>query len=154
MNATFIDPLIDSTRDVFKTMFACELTCGQLQPKVDTVPANEISGVIRIAGRAEGTVVVSLTRETATLVAAGFLGEHSGISEASLVDSVGELANMIAGGTKARLSGWGLTIGLPTVLCGQNQAVSFPAKASPIAIPFDSAWGLISIEVGLAVTKH
>ncbi|MBI2481712.1 MAG: chemotaxis protein CheX [Planctomycetia bacterium] len=149
MHAAFIDPFINSTCDVFKTMFACELTRGELKMKENASPAFEFSGVIGIVGRAEGTVVVSLTRETAMLVAEGFLGERTGIRDASIVDSVGELANMIAGGAKSRLGGWGLTIGLPTVLSGKNQVINFPAKAVPIAIPFDSAWGLISVEVGL-----
>jgi chemotaxis protein CheX len=149
MHAAFVDPFINSTCDVFKTMFACELTRSESQTKDNAVPAYEISGVISIFGRAEGTVVVGLTRETAMLIAGGFLGQPPGSVDASVIDSVGELANMIAGGAKARLGGWGLTIGLPTVLCGMNQAVSFPATTAPVAIRFDSTWGLISIEIGL-----
>jgi chemotaxis protein CheX len=149
MHAAFIDSFINSTCDVFKTMFACELTRGEWQTKASAVPAYEISGVVGILGRAEGTVVVSLTRETAMLVAESFLGERPGSIDDSVIDSVGELANMIAGGAKARLGDWGLTIGLPTVLSGRNQIVTFPAKATPIAIPFDSDWGLLSVEVGL-----
>ena len=149
MHATFIDPFINSTCDVFKTMFACELRQGEWQPKESAAPAYEINGVVDFLGRAEGTVVVSLTRETAVLVAEAFCGGHLTSIDASVIDSVGELANMIAGGAKARLGDWGLTIGLPTVLSGKNQIVKYPAKAVPIAIPFDSAWGVISVEVGL-----
>ncbi len=149
MNAAFINPFVVSTCDVFDTMLSCELTRGDLEMKQGCTPAYEISGVIGMSGRAAGTVVVSLSREMAVRVAGAMLGEQPDSLDAEVIDAVGELANMVAGGAKARLEGLELSIGLPTVICGKNHTVNFPSNATPIVIPFDSAWGPISIEVGL-----
>lgn len=149
MKAEFINPFVVSTCDVFSMMLACELTRGQLEMKQDTIPAYEISGVIGMTGRAAGTIVVSLSREMAIRVAGALLGEQPDSINAEVIDAVGELANMVAGGAKARLEGLELSIGLPTVICGKNHTVNFPSSATPFVIPFASAWGPISIEVGL-----
>ncbi len=153
MNAAFINPFVASICDVFNMMLACELTRGQLEVKTSSIPAYEVSGVIGMSGRAAGTVVVSLSREMAIRVAGALLGERPDTIDSEVIDAVGELTNMVAGGAKSRLEGLELSIGLPTVICGKNHTVNFPSNAMPFVIPFQSAWGPISIEVGL-VEQH
>lgn len=149
MNEALVIACIDSTRDVFSKMIECQLIGGDMETKVDDYPAFEISGVISIAGRISGMLVVSLRHETAVRVGSEFIGAESGIADADAIDAIGEIANMVAGGVKARLTGWELCIGLPTVLCGQHHAIRFPARATPITLRFDSKWGPVAIEVGL-----
>jgi chemotaxis protein CheX len=108
--------------------------------------------VIGLTGNAVGTVVVSLSRTTALESAAALLQEKPGSLtevDSDVVDAIGELTNMIAGGAKAQLEKLSLSVSLPSVICGKNHTVSFPSEATPIEIPFESAWGPISIEVGL-----
>jgi chemotaxis protein CheX len=149
MKAEFINPFVVSTCDVFKVMLECELTRGELSVKQDSCASHEVSGVIGMSGEAAGTVVVSLSREMALQVAGALLGEMPESVDADVVDAIGEIANMVAGGAKSRLDGLELSIGLPTVICGENHTVNFPSNATPIIIPFSSDWGPLSIEVGL-----
>ena len=67
-----------------------------------------------------------------------------------VVDAVGELANIIAGGAKAQLEHLELSVTLPTVITGKSHCIEFPTRVTPICIPFDSQWGPITIEVGLS----
>lgn len=152
MRAEYINPFILSTSNVYSTMLSCELERGTPALKESFCPEYEVSGVIGLTGNAVGTVVVSLSRNAALNSAAKLLEEDPKSLtdiDRDVVDAIGELTNMIAGGAKAKLEELSLSVSLPSVICGKNHTVSFPSEATPISIPFDSKWGPISIEVGL-----
>ena len=67
-----------------------------------------------------------------------------------VIDAVGELTNMVAGGAKAQLEHLNLSISLPNVITGLGHEVRFPSNVTPIVIPFDSDWGPLTAEVGLS----
>ena len=67
-----------------------------------------------------------------------------------VLDAVGELTNIVAGGAKAELEEYQLAVSLPSVITGRNHEVHFPSNVQPICIPFDTDWGEMSLEVGLA----
>ena len=58
-----------------------------------------------------------------------------------VVDAIGELTNMIAGSAKAQLEPFQMSIGLPTVIVGSDNPISFPSKSPTINIPFESPIG-------------
>ncbi len=152
MRAEYINPFIVSTTNVFSTMLSCELARGAPTLKETHCPEYEVSGIIGMTGKAAGTVVVSLSRTAAIRCAAALLDEEPTAFhevDRDVIDAIGELANMIAGGAKGQLEELSLSISLPSVICGKNHTVSFPSEATPISIPFDSDWGPICIEVGL-----
>ena len=131
-------------------MLSFELTRGPLTIKKDPAPEFEISGVIGLTGNAAGVVVVSLSREVALHAAEAMLGSRPAEVDGDVVDAVGELANMIAGGAKRQLEQLDMSVSLPSVICGTNHRVQFPSHTTPIAIPFDAESGPICIAVGLA----
>ncbi len=149
MRVEFINPFVSATLDVFKTMLDCELTRGALSLQSEHTPMHEVSGLIGLTGRCRGMVVVSLSRETAIRAAEIMLGERPDSLNGDVMDAIGELTNMIAGAAKSQLEEYHLTIGLPTVICGKGQSITFPAEAKPLVIPFESSLGSISVQVGL-----
>lgn len=149
MRAEYINPFITSTVNVFSTMLQCELERGPLEVKASFTPLHEVSGIIGMSGKAVGTVVVSLCREVALRATEALLGERPDLINADVIDTVGELANMIAGGAKTQLEELSMSVSLPSVICGKNQSLTFPSQTTPIVIPFHSGWGPLSIEVGL-----
>jgi chemotaxis protein CheX len=150
MQVELVNPFLAATTDVFRTMLKCEISRGQLAVKQNHTPEYEVSGLIGLTGKCQGMVVVSLGRETAIKAAAIMLGERPDGLNAQVVDTVGEIANMIAGAAKSQLSQYQLSIGLPSVICGKNHSINFPSDSTPILLPFDSPIGPICIEVGLA----
>jgi chemotaxis protein CheX len=96
-----------------------------------------------------GSVVFSLSREVAYKAVEILIGHKVTEINADVVDAVGELTNMIAGGAKAGLAQYRLSLGLPNVIVGKNHTICFPGNIQPICIAFDTQWGPISIEVGL-----
>jgi len=149
MRVEFINPFISATLDVFKTMLGCTLVRGPLSLKREHTPAHEVSGLIGLSGKCRGMIVVSLGRETAIRAAEIMLGARPDEVDRDVMDAIGELTNMIAGAAKTQLEEYRLTIGLPTVICGKNQVITFPSETQPLAIPFDSEIGPVSVQVGL-----
>jgi chemotaxis protein CheX len=150
MKAEYINPFLVSTITAFDTMLKCALTRGTPYVKTGSQPSHEVSGVIGLSGRAQGTVVVGLGREAALKVAEVMLQERPPEINGDVVDAVGEMANIIAGGAKAQLEHLDLSVSLPSVITGKSHSIQFPTKVTPICIPFDSDWGLITVEVGLS----
>ena len=70
-----------------------------------------------------------------------------------VVDAVGELTNMVAGGAKSQLTEYQLSISLPGVIKGAGHEVCFPSDVTPICVPFTCVWGALKIEVGLAEVR-
>lgn len=149
MRAELINPFVSATSEVFKLMLSTSLTRGPLSLTTDQPPAHEVSGMIGISGSVRGMVMISVDRTTALNAAEKLLGARPAELNADVLDAVGELTNMIVGSAKAKLEAWNLSIGLPTVLCGEMHCVKFPPGASPIVIPFDGDLGRVCVKVGL-----
>lgn len=150
MQVELLNPFLNATVDVFRTMLSCELTRGQPTLKRSNAPQYEVSGLIGLTGGRQGMVVVSLGRMTAMKATEILLGERPDGIDSQVVDAVGELANMIAGAAKAKLGQFQLNIGLPSVICGKNHLIGFPSNSTPIVLPFESHIGPVCVEVGLA----
>jgi chemotaxis protein CheX len=150
MRVEYINPFLTATISAFDTMLGCKLIRGTPYVKSGGRPEHEVSGMIGLSGRARGTVVLSLSREAALSATAVLLQERPAEINADVTDAVGELTNIIAGSAKAQLDHLEMSVGLPTVITGKCHCVEFPKKVTPICIPFESDWGLITVEVGLA----
>jgi chemotaxis protein CheX len=149
MNVEYINPFLTSTISVFDTMLSCTLERGAPYLRNSTQPQHEVSGVIGLSGKAQGTVVLGLSRNAALGAAEAMLQERQPEINSDVTDAVGELVNMIAGSAKAKLEHLEMSVSLPTVITGKNHCVEFPTKVTPICIPFTSAWGEITVEIGL-----
>ena len=150
MKAEYINPFLTSTIGAFDTMLNCALKRGAPYIKDGSTPTHEVSGVIGLSGRSQGTVVVGLGRETALKVAEEMLQERPPEINGDVVDAVGELANIIAGRAKSELEHLDLGVSLPSVITGKCHSIQFPTKVTPICIPFESPWGEVTVEVGLS----
>jgi chemotaxis protein CheX len=146
----FINPFVESTHTVFRTMLGLEIQRGQISLKNAMQPEHEISGIIGLSGMAKGTVVLSMSGPLAIEITAILVGERSPSITAEVIDAIGELTNMIVGSAKVKLEDLKMSIGLPTVITGRNHSVGFPTGVIPLCIPFESPHGALCLEVGLA----
>ncbi len=149
MKAEHINPFLRSIANTFSTMLGCELERGELQMRSEQATPYPISGVIGLSGKAVGTVVINLSEEVAIKAASAMLMMEINEVNDDVVDAVGELANMVAGAAKAELEQYELSVSLPNVITGLDHDIHFPSNSTPIAVPFDSAWGPLRLEVGL-----
>jgi chemotaxis protein CheX len=107
----------------------------------------DVSGVIGLSGDVVGSVIVGFTRSSAMQIASAFAGTRLEIGTADFADAVGELANMIAGGAKAKFEGLDVSIGCPSVVVAPSHEISSPSGAASICIHCNSAAGRFVIDV-------
>jgi chemotaxis protein CheX len=150
MRVEYINPFIASLSNTFKTMLGCEVQRGRPSLKENYLPLYDVSGIIGLTGKAIGTVVLSLSKSVALEATSAMLLNETIEMNADVVDAVGELTNMVAGGAKAQLEEYRLSVSLPSVITGRNYSVRFPSEVTPICVPFDSKWGPLALEVGLS----
>ena len=111
-------------------------------------PQHDLTAIIGLSGEIIGTVVLSLEREVAISATEALLGERPSSIDADVVDATGELSNIVAGGAKAQMSQYELSLALPTVIVGRSHVVTFESDVRPICIPFKCDWGNLTLEVG------
>lgn len=154
MRAEYINPFIEATVDVFRTMLACDVSRTGLQVNDTFSPQYDITGIIGLSGKAHGDVVISFERDVALCATETLVGVKYHEINDDVVDTVGELTNMIAGNAKTQLASLAMSLALPTVIVGKNHSIRFPSKVKPLSLPFDSVWGRFNIEVGLIETPE
>ncbi|MHB8974727.1 MAG: chemotaxis protein CheX [Pirellulaceae bacterium] len=150
MKVEYINPFLTSAIGTFETMLGWKLTRRPLHVKNGSQPEHEISGVIGLTGKAEGTVVLGIDRAAALKATEIMLQEAPLDINGDVIDAIGELTNIIAGGAKRHLESLELSVSLPMVICGHCHSIQFPSTVTPICIPFESDWGLITVEVGIS----
>ncbi len=154
MRAEYINPFVSSLRNAFCTMLSCEARRGEIRMKVDRRVQHCVSGVIGLSGKAVGTVVLSFSREVALKAASTMLMADATEVNDDVLDAVGELTNMVAGAAKSQLEELELHVSLPNVITGTSHEVHFPSNVTPISISFETDWGPLSLEVGLAPSRE
>lgn len=153
MNVNYINPFITAATNVFKTVLDCDIRRQQLSLKQTCAPTFEVSGVISLTGKANGAVALSVSKPVAFKLVEMMLETCVYEINSDVADAVGELTNMIAGGAKTGLSHYQLSLGLPTVFTGRSRTIDFPANVSPLCILFETPWGPMAVEVGLAAPQ-
>ena len=154
MRVEYINPFIRSLGHTFQTMLDCEVERGDISLKHGMAPAYHISGVIGLSGRAVGTVVLSLSEEVALKAASTMLMADMTNVNADVIDAIGELTNMVAGAAKAELEAYELQVSLPNVITGRDHEIRFPSDVTPICVTFNTQWGSLVLEVGLAPVQE
>ena len=154
MQVDYINPFIDSLTNVFQTMLKCKPRRGKICLQHERVSKHSVSGVIGLSGGAKGTVVLSLSEEVALKAASTMLRTEVTEVNEDVVDAIGELTNILAGGAKAELEQYQLSVSLPNVVIGEGHEIRFPHEVTPIHVPFETDWGSLSIEVGFVVVAE
>ncbi len=153
MDVRYINPFVEAVQQLFKTMLNTELVISKPSIRQDDVFA-DVSAVIGFSGDASGAVVLCFPMETAVKAASTFAGIEMKPDDEDFSDAIGELANIVAGGAKARMNGLNISISLPSVVVGKQHAVLRSRQRPRLAIPCDSPLGRFTVEVAMVVNKR
>ena len=142
-------PFANCTKDVFSMMLNWETELVGIYTNKSFESRYDCSGFIGVSGSLQGSIVVSIDQDVAFAAAEAFLGTRPSTINSEVVDMVGELTNMIAGASKDRIGVAGISLGLPTVITGHNHKVSFANSAHVEILQFSSAYGNLTVEIGV-----
>lgn len=151
MKKEYIMPFVDATQAVFQDFFGItpELDTPYLVKKEETLNW-DISGIIGIAGESRGVVVVSINAQVAMLLTSRLVGKTITALDNDVIDTIGEITNIIAGNAKKGFEDCRLKISLPSIVKGREHEIFWPKQDIPIiSIPFTIPEGKIMLFVGL-----
>lgn len=148
MSPAYIKPFVVAVKRVFETMITVPFSLGKPILKKGSEVPHEISSIIGLSGNVSGSVVISLTHEVAFQLASNLIGEEVNELDDVCTDSIGEIANMIAGNAKTDFPTEDNSISVPSVVVGKHK-VSYPTGIPVITIPCSTDKGGIVIEVAL-----
>jgi len=148
MKAEFINPFLEATISVLKTMAFLEAIPGKPSIKKGNSSVGDVSGIVGITGEAEGSLCITFSKECILFIISQMLGAQLKDINEEVKDAVGELTNMIRGFPEAA-AGDGLHVsgGDPSVISGQGHEVKHITKGPILFIPFSSMAGNFVVEV-------
>ena len=135
-------------------MLGVEPKMEQPQIAKESLTHGDISGIIGIAGKElSGSVAISLPEKTALFIHQMLLGEEVSHLSVGVQDTVGEIANIIAGGAKTIFTKSGLSfhISIPTVIIGKNHSLSFNVDNPMVVIPFTINGLPFSVDISIKI---
>lgn len=149
MNVEYINPFIEATLNVLKTMSRTEAIPGKPYLKKDQKALGDVSAVIGLTGEANGTISISFPEQSIAAVVSRMFGEPVSGLEGELADAVGEISNMISGQARQQLEKTGKLLhgAIPSVIVGKNHQISHFTTYPVIAVPFETPEGGFTIEV-------
>ena len=141
-------PFIQATINVLSAMAGLSPKPGTPYVKKTTQAQGDVSAIVGITGSKSGAVALSFSRSCAIALVKGMLGDDIEDIMADTRDAVGEITNMISGQARAGLSEMGIPLqgSTPSIVFGINHTLTFPGKATIIAIPFTTEYGNFTLE--------
>ncbi len=112
----------------------------------------DVSGVIGLVqDELEGTMTICLTFETVRDILPRIVGSAISVTHEMTVDAVGEITNMIFGQIKTEMNkrGYGLKLGIPSVVTGRGHFVSQFHRGRYMVVPFYLEGQLFQVHVAI-----
>jgi chemotaxis protein CheX len=149
MDVQYINPFVEATLHVLKTVAHTEVSSGKPFLKKDKVARGDVTGLIGLTGEVSGTVSVSFSEKSIFAIVTKMFGEEVSSMSEEIGDAVGEIANMISGQARQVLEGMGrpLQAAIPSVIMGKGHQICHITSHPVIAIPFAMDSGGFTIEV-------
>lgn len=154
MDVRFINPFLNGTMSVLKTMAFITPKAGKPFVKKNNLAQGDISGIIGMTGSARGSLALSFSKGCIVKIVSNMLGEEITEINGDIQDAVGEITNMISGVARKELEAKGLNVqaAIPTVVSGKNHSIAHVLGGPSIIIPFETEHGSFVVDVCMGDT--
>lgn len=155
MDVKFINPFLEGTVSVLKTMAMLEPRAGKPYLKEGKQAKGDVSAIIGLTGSARGSLALSFSEESILKIVSNMLGENYSAINGEVRDAVGEITNMISGVARKKLEAEGFSIAaaIPTVVSGKDHSFIHVLGGPSIIIPFETDNGPFFVDVCLKDTR-
>ena len=156
MKAEYINPFIEAVCNMMETMMGVTPERQGIAIKEDALTTGDISGIIGFADQSiTGAVALSFPTETALTIYELMMDETAQGLTSDVQDTVGELANIVAGGAKKAFADLGhqFHISIPSVIIGSNHAI-FHKIGTPVVVSFLVKGKPFCMEISLKIDNE
>lgn len=143
VDAIHTDPVIaNAVVSAVDNCFAmCDTTiCATGVNTRPTGAPGPVTGMLGVHGKVSGFVSVNMAERAAMTSVSGLLQEQVDVVNSQVIDGVGEITNIIAGGIKAGLAGtqWAFNnITVPSVIVGENYQIAYARGLEYVSVQFE-----------------
>jgi chemotaxis protein CheX len=156
MDVKYINPFVNSVANTMQTMLGVTVEMQPIFLKGEKLTHGDVSGIIGFGGKdVSGSVVLSFPTDTALKVYEKMMGEITSRINNDVQDTIGELANIVAGGAKKDFSEEGLSfhISIPTVVVGKNHTLGYKIDIPTVVIPFNLGKNTFTMEISMKLNN-
>jgi len=149
MDVRYINPFLEGTIEVLKTMAFLEPRPGKPFLKTGNNAQGDITGIIGLTGKVKGSLALTFAEECILKIVSNMLGEDKTKIDPEIKDAVGEITNMVSGVARKKLEALGLQVfaAIPTVVSGKGHSVSHVLGGPSLIIPFETDSGSFVVDV-------
>ena len=150
MRYEYIEPFVRSTVKVLDSVIQCDITKGTAALVKGDEITDDIAIVVRLRGDSEGNIILNMPEDTALKVCNAMFGDVSGTLTSLGMDSIAELANMIAGNAASVLNdmGYDLTVSPPLII-RKDEIKGETLEVEAFRIPLFTEYGEMTMNVAL-----
>lgn len=152
----FAKKIVETTDEIFSTMVFMEISAlPPLQEGQDKQAIGDhISAMIGISGDLTAMISIHCPEEVGLAISGAMLGMEFTEVDADVKDTMGEIANMLAGGLKEKFAkeNMMLQLAIPTAITGKSYTVATPKSSKRIIVPFKVESGQFFIEIKYKLT--
>lgn len=147
--ATAENSSLIANQDLFRAITAgvesCLTMCDSSVKCVgmSTIPTRDagiVTGMIGVHGQVSGFITVNMAEHVARKAIAGLLQDEFDKLTPQVIDGVGEMTNIIAGGVKSVLAKtpWSFShVTVPSVIIGQNYQIAYATGLEYLSVTFE-----------------
>jgi chemotaxis protein CheX len=151
MDVKYINPFLEGTIEVLKTMAFVNPRPGKPYLKQNNLAKGDVSGIIGITGTIKGSLALSFSTGSILKIVSNMLGEEITSLNGEIRDAVGEITNMVSGAARKKIEamGYSLSASLPTVVSGEDHSIMHVLGGSNIVIPFEMDEGPFVVDISM-----
>lgn len=155
MDVKWINPFLEATINVIKTMAFVEPRAGKPFLKKGSKAHGDVSGIIGLTGGARGSLAISFNEGCILNIVSNMLGETITSLDSDINDAVGEITNMVSGAARKLLEkeGFNISAAIPTVVSGRDHTIVHVLGGPSIIIPFETDAGTFVLDICLSEAK-
>lgn len=151
MDPHLLNPFIESTITTLATMTQITATAETAFIKENAKAFGDVTGIIGMMDpKMTGSIVISFESNCILKIVSSMLMEEFTTINPDILDAVGEMTNIICGGTKASLNAHGYTFNMatPFVVHSPNSELKQLGNVAITAVPFSTEFGRFQLELG------
>ena len=145
----FTKKIITSTEEIFNTMIFMDISAEEPLAKGKEVLDCHVSSMIGLSGDLTSMLGIHCPGNIGMAITSEMLGMEVEEVDTDVKDTLGEIANMVAGGLKEAFAAEDikLELSIPTTVTGKSYTVSSPTNSDRVIIPFTLEQGRFFIEL-------
>ena len=150
MDASIVAAFNQAAKNTFKDMFGLDaVEAGSRELGSSEEHGWDLSGLLGLAGQAQGVIAIRLTQSLIAGLLAGSGVAAGGDEERGQLEGglVGEMTNIIAGSAISSIHGLEIEIAPPVVVRGPNHTIGWPAIAPVVALSYKLPSGSFELDL-------